>query len=75
MKDFVVEDILRTHVVASPAEVAAGQAEQRARRGYLKPVIPPANRYPHSILRADLEYARQPWNRTMLGSSGYRTAA
>jgi hypothetical protein len=34
-----------------------------------RPVIPPANRYPHSAARANLERSLQPWNRGMLGTN------
>lgn len=61
MRDYIVEEILRNPALE----------QNRTRRGYVKPVIPAANRYPHSVLRADLENARQPWNRTLLGSPNY----
>jgi hypothetical protein len=47
------------------------------RHGYVVPAVPPANRYPRSAARAELESALQPWNRTRLGAgrSGYGPSA
>jgi hypothetical protein len=70
MRDQVIEEILKDRI---PGGTRAFPEEsplllEPGRRGYIKPSIPPANRYPHSVAREELERTRQPWNRRVLGS-------
>lgn len=63
----MIEMLRRLHL---DEEAFQRQFEASTRRGRTAPVIPPANRYPRSIARSELEASLQPWNRSRLGSSG-----
>lgn len=53
----------------NPELDASSLRANAARRGRSVSVIPSANRYPRSAVRAELEASLQPWNRARLGSS------
>ncbi|HEY3874554.1 MAG TPA: hypothetical protein VGM92_03695 [Candidatus Kapabacteria bacterium] len=63
MQDTIIEDILR----------APALRERTRTRPRIETVIPPANRYPRSIKRAELEKNRQPWSQNA-ARSGYSNA-
>ena len=68
MRDLIIEEILKDRIPNDVRNIPAHFEERSllfgsGRRGYVKPVIPLANRYPHSIAREELERMRQPWNR------------
>ena len=65
MRDLIIEEIFKDRI-PNYFENAPDRYQER-RRGYVKPTIPPANRYPHSLTRAELERCRQPWNKGILG--------
>ena len=52
MQDTIIEEILR----------APSLRERTRARGRVEAIIPPANRYPHKMKRAELERNRQPWS-------------
>jgi hypothetical protein len=72
MRDLIAEEILRKEIQRDrmPSQSAGHRLEfpsSRQPRPRPQPArIPPANRYPHSVVRDELERQRSPWNRVML---------
>ena len=82
MRDAIVEQILRERIAYRESGITEVFPHRDTRveeqpSGWrtgrnVRPAIPPASRYPHSIARANLERTMQPWNRGMLGNHGSR---